>query len=123
MKEFDESKHPRDETGKFTEGVGTEAEQKRVEELTKRGENDKIDNRKREVFGGAKHKEYLDALVTAKKTLSLKIAQRVSDYNGSIEEFKASHLDAQLHFTDGGSTIAVEENGDIVAVCKMIMIL
>ncbi len=35
MKEFDESKHPRDEAGKFTEGVGTEAEQKRVEELTK----------------------------------------------------------------------------------------
>ena len=118
MKEFDESKHPRDETGKFTEGVGTEAEQKRVEELTKRGENDKIDNRKREVFGGAKHKEYLDALVTAKKTLSPKIAWRVDDYGGSIEEFKVSHQNATLHITAGGSTVAVEKNGDIIAVCK-----
>ena len=118
MKEFDESKHPRDETGKFTEGAGTEAEQKRVEELTKRGENDKIDNRKREVFGGAKHKEYLDALVTAKKTLSPKIAWRVDDYGGSIEEFKVSHQNATLHITAGGSTVAVEKNGDIIAVCK-----
>lgn len=118
MKEFDESKHPRDETGKFTEGVGTEAEQKRVEELTKRGENDKIDNRKREVFGGAKHKEYLDALVTAKKTLSPKIAWRVDDYGGSIEEFKVSHQNATLHITADGSTVAVEKNGDIIAVCK-----
>lgn len=118
MKEFDESKHPRDETGKFIDGVGTEAEQKRVEELTKRGENDKIDNTKREVFGGARHKEYLDALVTAKKTLSPKIAWRVADYGGSIEEFKVSHPNATLHITAGGSTVAVEANGDIIAVCK-----
>ncbi len=68
--------------------------------------------------GGAKHKEYLDALVIAKKTLSPKIAWRVADYNGSIEEFKVSHPNATLHITAGGSTVAVEENGDIIAVCK-----
>lgn len=32
-KEFDKSKHPRDETGKFTEGVGTKAEQEKLEKL------------------------------------------------------------------------------------------
>lgn len=32
-KEFDESKHPRDETGKFTEGVGTKAEQEKLKKL------------------------------------------------------------------------------------------
>ena len=118
MKEFDESKHPRDETGKFTEGVGTEAEQKRVEELTKDANTGTMQSRERTPFGGAKHKEYLDALVIAKKTLSPKIAWRVADYNGSIEEFKVSHPNATLHITAGGSTVAVEENGDIIAVCK-----
>lgn len=32
-KSFDESKHPRDATGKFTEGVGTKAEQEKLEKL------------------------------------------------------------------------------------------
>lgn len=32
-KSFDESKHPRDKTGKFTEGVGTKAEQEKLEKL------------------------------------------------------------------------------------------
>lgn len=118
MKEFDESKHPRDETGKFTEGVGTEAEQKRVEELTKNTNTVTINSKDIELFGGAKHKEYLDTLVQAKKTLSPKIAWRVDDYGGNIEEFKVSHPNATLHITAGGSTVAVEENGDIIAVCK-----
>lgn len=32
-KQFDESKHPRDETGKFTDGVGTKAEQDKLKNL------------------------------------------------------------------------------------------
>ena len=32
-KEFDESKHPRDEKGKFTDGVGTEAEKEKLKDL------------------------------------------------------------------------------------------
>ncbi len=118
MKQFDESKHPRDETGKFTEGVGTEAEQKRVEELTKDANTGTINSKDIELFGGAKHKEYLDTLVQAKKTIEPEKAWRVDDYGGSIEEFKVSHPNATLHITAGGSTVAVEENGDIIAVCK-----
>ena len=118
MKGFDESKHPRDETGKFTEGVGTEAEQKRVEELTKDANTGTINSKDIELFGGAKHKEYLDTLVQAKKTIEPEKAWRVDDYGGNIEEFKVSHPNATLHITAGGSTVAVEENGDIIAVCK-----
>ena len=118
MKEFDESKHPRDETGKFTEGVGTKAEQKRVEELTKDANTGTIQSRERTPFGGAKHKEYLDILVQAKKTIEPEKAWRVDDYGGSIEGFKVSHPNATLHITAGGSTVAIEENGDIIAVCK-----
>ncbi len=118
MKEFDESKHPRDEAGKFTEGVGTEAEQKRVEELTKNTNTVTINSKDIELFGGAKHKEYLDTLVQAKKTCLPEDAWRVADYECNIEEFKVSHPNATLHITAGGSTVAVEENGDIIAVCK-----
>lgn len=69
-------------------------------------------------FGGRTHEEYLPALLEAKKTVEAERAWRVSDYNGDVEEFKASHPNAKLHITDGGSTIAVDTDGDIIAVCK-----
>lgn len=128
--QFDESKHPRDKDGKFTDGNGTTKEaydsrdtfgnmlrnmpqgaKERVTEISSRTEKPK--------FGGAKTPEFVDALTDAKATVAKERPQdswRVS--SPSAEEFEQEHPGAVMHVTQGGSTVAVTPDGDIVGVCK-----
>lgn len=128
--QFDESKHPRDKDGKFTDGNGTTKEaydsrdtfgnmirnmpqgaKERVAEISSRTEKPK--------FGGAKTPEFVDALIDAKATVAKERPQdswRVS--SPAAEEFEQEHPGAVMHITQGGSTVAVTPDGDIVGVCK-----
>lgn len=128
--QFDESKHPRDKDGKFTDGNETTKEaydsrdtfgnmlrnmpqgaKERVAEISSRTEKPK--------FGGAKTPEFVDALTDAKATFAKvhpEYVWRVS--SPSAEEFEQEHPGAVMHVTQGGSTVAVTPDGDIVGVCK-----
>lgn len=128
--QFDESKHPRDKDGKFTDGNGTTKEaydsrdtfgnmlrnmpqgaKDRVAEISSRTEKPK--------FGGAKTPEFVDALTDAKAAFAKERPQdswRVS--SPSAEEFEQEHPGAVMHVTQGGSTVAVTPDGDIVGLCK-----
>ena len=127
---FDESKHPRDKDGKFTDGNGTDKKaydsrdtfgnmlrnmpqgaKERVTEIRSRTEKPK--------FGGVKTPEFVDALTDAKATVAKERPQdswRVS--SPSAEEFEQEHPGAVMHVTQGGSTVAVTPDGDIVGLCK-----
>ena len=73
----------------------------------------------KEKFGGVKTPEFVNALADAKATVAKERPQdswRVS--SPSAEEFEQEHLGAVMHVTQGGSTIAVTPDGDIVGVCK-----
>lgn len=70
-------------------------------------------------FGGAKTPEFVDALTDAKAAVAKERPQdswRVS--SPSAEEFEQEHPGAVMHVTQGGSTVAVTPDGDIVGVCK-----
>ena len=70
-------------------------------------------------FGGAKTPEFVDALTDAKATVAKERPQeswRVS--SPSAEEFEQEHPGAVMHVTQGGSTVAVTPDGDIVGLCK-----
>ncbi len=66
-------------------------------------------------FGNIGTKKYVKALEAAKKSQPPKDAWRVTGM--SEKELKEWHPGAKLHVSDGGSTIAVDKSGDIVAVC------
>ena len=73
----------------------------------------------KEKFGGAKTPEFVEALTNAKATVAKERPQdswRVS--SPSTEEFEQEHPGAVMHVTQGGSTVAVTPDGDIVGVCK-----
>ena len=73
----------------------------------------------KEKFGGVKTPEFVNALADAKAGVAQKRPQdswRVS--SPSAEEFEQEHPGAVMHVTQGGSTVAVTHDGDIVGVCK-----
>lgn len=73
----------------------------------------------KEKFGGVKTPEFVEALTNAKASVAQERPQdswRVS--SPSAEEFEQEHPGAVMHVTQGGSTIAVTPDGDIVGVCK-----
>ena len=73
----------------------------------------------KEKFGGAKTPEFVNALADAKTEFAKQRpgdAWRVS--SPSADDFDKEHLDAVKHVTQGGSTVAVTPDGDIVSVCK-----
>lgn len=129
--QFDESKHPRDKDGKFTDGNGTTKEadaiDKSIADLEKEQRREIKGNRVTEIdaatgnpkFGGVKTPEFVDALTDAKATVAKERPQdswRVS--SPSAEEFEQEHPGAVMHVTQGGSTVAVTPDGDIVGLCK-----
>lgn len=84
--EWDESKHPRDENGRFSGGG----------------------------FSNSTPQEFHDAVAAAKASCPADKRWRVdvhdpNDYEG-----------VKLHVTEGGSTVAVTSDGDIISVCKNI---
>ena len=60
-------------------------------------------------------KEFVGALSSAKSSVSLESAWRVS--SPSEEGFDEEHPDARKYVTKGGSTVAITTDGDIVGLC------
>lgn len=59
---------------------------------------------------------FVNALAGAKATVDPKRAWRVSSPNSA--EFDKEHPNAKKYITRGGSTVAIAQNGDIVALCR-----
>ena len=59
---------------------------------------------------------FVNALAEAKATVDSKDAWRVSSPDRA--EFDEEHPNAKKYITRGGSTVAIAQNGDIVAVCR-----
>ena len=117
-KEFDESKHPRDEDGKFTDGNGG----KHYRQNASYGEILAQDRKESEGnyagFSNSPTNEFVASLSKAKATYPPEDAWRVS--SPSSEEFDEEHPNAKRYVTEGGSTVAITPDGDIVGVCKEI---
>lgn len=66
-------------------------------------------------FGGASAKEFSAAVGAAKKSVNENIRWRVTEH--SADELEQHYQGAKLHITEGGSTVAVTTDGDIISVC------
>ena len=116
---WEENKHPRSKDGKFTSGSGGGA-----------GSSPDEGSKKKETSAPAappkppikmnvtkSSGDYVDKLTEAKKSLPENQAPwRVTQYKDG-DEFDDWHPGAKMYHTDGGSTIAVTPDGDIVGVC------
>lgn len=96
---WDESLHPRDNSGRFCAADGTGG-----------GADNGADDTS---FSNCTAQEFHDAISSAKNSRDVKDRWRVDvhdadEYNGDT-----------LHVTKGGSTVAVTSDGDIISVCKM----
>ena len=108
--DWEEEKHPRAKDGKFTSGSGGEEKVERKTVKTSEPVKVKLNNTK-------SSGEYVDLLGKAKKSLSeADGAWRVTQYKDG-GEFDDWHPGAKMYHTDGGSTVAVAKDGDIVGVC------
>lgn len=70
-------------------------------------------------FGGATTKHFASAVSKAKTAVAAKtpeIAWRVTAH--TQQELDEEYPGAKLHVTDGGSTVAVTADGDVISVCK-----
>lgn len=67
-------------------------------------------------FAGADAKTFSGTLTTAKSKVNKKAAWRVTSV--SIEDIAEDHPGSICHVTEGGSTVAVEPNGNIWGVCR-----
>lgn len=111
--EWDESLHERESNGQFAPKGGgdnssSHSEEKSVKKVLPKSSKD---------FSHKNAHEFIGTLAKAKKSLSPEDGPwRVTSYD-SADQFKDWHPNAKMHITDGGSTIAVSEDGDIVGVC------
>lgn len=112
---WEENKHPRDKDGKFTSGSGSsdgneEKKSSSVGTLSAKATPVKINKVE-------DSNKFADGIKKAKQSLKPSEGPwRVTAYD-SGEDFDSEHPGAQKHMTDGGSTIAVTPDGDIVGVC------
>lgn len=103
--DWEEEKHPRDENGRFAPGSSGGSAPKKV-----------VPVKLRIVKNSGK---FADRISKAKKSLGREDGPwRVTAYAGG-EEFDSEHPGAKKFTSDGGSTIAVTGDGDIVGVCRM----
>ncbi|MGN0743888.1 MAG: hypothetical protein ACI4MZ_01250 [Christensenellales bacterium] len=126
MKEFDESKHPRDDDGKFTDGNNSGKTQwitsKRDYSNVQGGEGKSLQNDNGSDIIHSKDEvdtpTFVNALKDAKASIAAENAWRVS--SPDTAEFDSEHPNAKKYRTKGGSTIAISPDGDIVSVCRKI---
>ena len=98
--------------GKFTSGSGSNDAGKKQEGREQKKTEASVPVRKVKDAGA-----YVKKLSAAKKSLPAAAGPwRVSAYNDG-EHFAEEHPGAKMYSTDGGSTIAVTSDGDIVGVC------
>lgn len=116
---WEENEHPRDKDGKFTSGSGSSGRSNNSE---KRVSGGRLENSAESALGvklnAVKNsKKYVGQLSKAKKSLPEEQAPwRVTSYDDG-EQFDNWHPGAKKYCTEGGSTIAVTPEGDIVGVC------
>ena len=120
---WEESKHPRAEDGKFTDGNGSYRQNTSYGEIL---EHDRVRERNAETsvdfentgFGkGLQTKcpeppEFREMMANAKGSHTPETSWRVDIH--SVEEYQND----KLFVTEGGSCIAVEPNGNIISVCR-----
>ena len=118
MAKFDESKHPRDDDGKFTDGNGSKWTTSKRDysnvqggEAQPSGRSDKI-SMKDEVNTTT----FTQAIKKAKASIDEEDAWRVSSPDS--QEFDIEHPNARKFATKGGSTVAISQDGDIVGLCR-----
>lgn len=114
---WEEDKHPRGKDGKFTSGSGNSegVKEKREEKRESGAKEEKTSSLKMNTTKSSN--EYVQKLSDAKKSLPESQAPwRVTGYEEGLE-FEKEHPGAKMYHTDGGSTIAVTPDGDIVGVC------
>ena len=70
--------------------------------------------RKKHIHKCTDGKKFLNRLKKSKKTVDPRKAWRVDDYSHTPEEYK----ECTMLISDGGSTVAVKPNGNIISVCK-----
>ena len=115
--EWEENKHPRDEDGQFTSGSGSSGGSS--EEATGAKPSAAASPAAKPVKMNAvkDSNKFADGIKQAKKSLGPEDGPwRVTAYKDG-EEFDREHPGAKKHMTDGGSTIAITPDGDIVGVC------
>lgn len=112
---WEENKHPRDKDGKFTSGSGGSSAKEEKRSETVSGTSAKTAPVKMNKTKNST--DYVGKLTDAKKSLPVEQAPwRVTQYKDG-KEFDEWHPGARMYHTDGGSTIAVTPDGDIVGVC------
>lgn len=94
--DWNEDAHPRDEHGRFTSGGGSTISSTGVE------------------FQCPTPERFMSLLKDAKQSQPEKTAWRVDDYSHTAEEYGSD----KLYSTEGGSVVAVTEDGDIISVCR-----
>ena len=100
--EWDESLHPRDNSGRFCAADGTGGGADNSSSST--------------TFGGASTQEFSEAVGAAKISIhDESVSWRVTEH--SVDELEQHYQGAKLHITEGGSTVAVTTDGDIISVC------
>ena len=118
MAKSDESKHPRDKGGKFTDGSKTYYRQNAsYEEILA------IDRKLAGTIARADSGQYIstnpkqfyESLLSAKQTLPPERRWRVAD-----DHTEADYAHDKLIETYGGSTVAVTPKGNIISVCRNI---
>ncbi len=67
-------------------------------------------------FGNREPEQFAKDVEDAKKTVDPSISWRVTAH--TVEELKEWYPSATFHTTEGGSTVAVTKDGDIISVCK-----
>ena len=115
---WEENKHPRSKDGKFTSGSGSSGGQDNSAASGKKSGTSAPPSTPPIKMNVTKSSgDYVGKLTDAKKSLPEDQAPwRVTQYKDG-DEFDDWHPGAKMFHTDGGSTIAVTLDGDIVGVC------
>lgn len=120
-KEFDESKHPRDETGKFTEGVGTKAEQEKLKKLgidmQEQQEKSNLTNEEKrleELTGEKVENELTDAekKQNKKESKKKKLAKKIANFQSITLHIKDKSMECQFDNLTANKNIHAKGNSD-----------
>lgn len=106
---WNEDDHPRDESGKFTGGGGSGGASVDTTGTTAKTAESSTGI----IFNIPKAENFMNQLSEAKASQPADSGWRVDDYSHTVEDYSKD----KLFSTEGGSTVAVTPDGDIISVC------
>lgn len=109
--DWNEEDHPRDESGKFTGGGGGSSGGDSSDAY--RGVAETLTSSSGITFNIPDAEHFMSQLSEAKKSQPTNTGWRVDDYSHTVEDYSKD----KLFSTEGGSTVAVTPDGDIISVC------